>query len=97
MTKTIKYKGSYQKNMQEIKVSVREFLRNYKEFSGQNKIVIIKNRGEPEGVFVPFKEWEKSSKKMKLTNKDLDQFIFKGGDPKLSQKIDEIIYGKNNN
>ncbi len=86
--------GSY---MKEQTTNVRNFLRNYKKFSAANAVIIIANHGKPEGVFMPYEKWEQSRndklpKRKKFTMEDLEKYCFDGGDPDLSQKIDEILY-----
>lgn len=83
-------------------INIREFLRNYKKF--KNKTYIIANHGKPELVVTPYKQWKKEQgpkfvnfgKKKKLKNitllEALEKYTFTGGDPDLSQKIDEICY-----
>ncbi len=82
--------------MKEQTINVREFLRNYKKFSATNKIIIIANHGEPEGVFVPYQQWEKQQehKSRTITLEDIEKYTgnLRGGDSDTSQKIDEILY-----
>lgn len=84
--------------MNEPTVNTREFLRNYKKFSTANQTIIIANHGKPEGVFMPYPEWEikreKKDRSRFFTMEDLEKYT-KGlppGDPDTSQKIDEILY-----
>lgn len=84
--------------MNEPTVNTREFLRNYKKFSTANQTIIIANHGKPEGVFMPYREWEKKSANKNrsrcFTQEDLDKYT-KGLPPlpaDTSQKIDEILY-----
>lgn len=88
--------------MSETQITVREFLRNYKKLATTKKTIIITKNGKPEGVFMPYEEWDENEKSFKITQEMIDQFSFKGGDPDLSQNIDEICYPypnelKNNN
>lgn len=96
MTRALKLKADKQKItsaiMKEMKVTVREFLRNFKKLSNKKKTIIIQKNGTPEGVYVPYKEWEKTEGPIKLTVELIDKYSFGGGDPDLSQKIDEIVY-----
>lgn len=83
--------------MKEQTINIREFLRNYKKFSTSNKVIIISSHGKPESVFMPYEQWEQSQddklpKRKKFTMEDLEKYCFDGGDPNLSQKIDEILY-----
>lgn len=82
--------------MDEEQVSIREFLRNYKDLSSKKKTIIILNRGKPEGVYIPYQEWKKDKgfKGKKFTRKELERFVISDPslDSDLSQKIDEIIY-----
>lgn len=84
--------------MKEQTINTREFLRNYKKFSTANEIIIIANHGKPEGVFMPYREWEqkieRKNKSRFFTMEDLEKYT-KGlppGDPDTSNKIDEILY-----
>ena len=80
-------------------VAVREFFRNYQKYKKLDKTIFITNHGKPEGVYQPFNEWEKNiirekkTEPKKFTLKELKKYCFKGGDPNLSQNIDEILYG----
>lgn len=83
--------------MKEQTINTREFLRNYKKFSTANQVIIIANHGKPEGVFMPYEQWEKQNnpnppRRKKFTWEDLEKYCFDGGDPNMSQKIDEILY-----
>ena len=82
--------------MQEQNVTTREFLRNFKKISAAKKVIIVANHGKPEGVYLPYGEWEKQSqsKKTRFNLEDLEKFTFRSGYTDLSQKIDEILYGK---
>ncbi len=71
--------------------SVRNFLRNYKTFFKKKKTVIILNHGRPEGVFVPYEKWEKENRAIPIREL-IKGLTFKGGDPDLGSKIDEILY-----
>lgn len=68
---------------------VREFLRNYREFAIKHETIIITKNGKPEGVYVPFSEWEKRPKKITITPEFIKKYMFKGP-PNLSQTIDDI-------
>lgn len=83
--------------MKEKSVSVRDFLRQYREIADAKKVCIINNHGQPEGVFVPYQQWNKSPKKarQKITLADFEEIMFHSGEPNLSQNIDEILYGSN--
>lgn len=80
--------------MKEIKISTREFLRNYAKY--KKDIVIIANRGESEGVYIPYKIWKKQKTKKekmgKFTLDELLKYTAPGGGPNLSKQIDEICY-----
>ncbi len=85
-------------HMKEKNISVREFLRRYRDIADEKKVYIISNHGHPEGVFVPYEEWTKANeprKPFKLTKEDLEKIMFDGGDPNMSKNIDEILYGSN--
>lgn len=80
--------------------TVRNFLRNYRTFFNKKKTVIILNHGKPEGVFIPYKEWAKDNKsadesKTIPIRELIKGLTFKGG-PTLSQDIDDILYGPDN-
>ncbi len=85
--------------MNEQTINTREFLRNYKKFITANQTIIIANHGKPEGVFMPYPEWEQNTKRKSkvITREMIDKFT-KGLsslpplDPNLSQMIDEIVY-----
>lgn len=84
--------------MNEQTINTREFLRNYKKIITANETVIIANHGKPEGVFMPYLEWEKKglnkNRSRCFTQADLDKYT-KGLpplDPNLSKMIDEIVY-----
>jgi prevent-host-death family protein len=87
----------YMSTKKEKLISVREFLRNYKDIVVQKNTVIISKNGKPEGVFIPYTEWEKLNppkKRKKIKLSELRQFMFKdGADPDLSKNIDKILYG----
>ena len=77
-------------------ISVRDFLRNFATLvAGTSfKQYVIMKHGKPVGVFTP---WE--AQKTELKQKDRGSFLdwMKAnqfdGDPDLSQRIDEIVYG----
>lgn len=84
--------------MKEKYISVREFLRDYRQIADEKKVYIISNHGRAEGVFIPYDEWLKTVKKKKgerITEESLKPFMFKGADPNISKNIDEILYGSN--
>lgn len=86
-------KGNFTKNHMEDHVSIREFLRNYKDLSQKNTTIIITKKGKPEGVYIPYENWQKKPKKrIKITHELIEKYAVPGGDPLLSQKIDEILY-----
>ncbi|MCX6734670.1 MAG: hypothetical protein NTZ25_02040 [Candidatus Peregrinibacteria bacterium] len=85
--------------MNERTVNTREFLRNYKKITSAQETIIIANHGKPEGVFIPYEEWEKKIVKKReslfFTQELLDKYIKglpKTGARDTSQKIDEILY-----
>jgi hypothetical protein len=86
-------------SMNEQTINTREFLRNYKKIITANETVIISNHGKPEGVFMPYLEWEKKSEKRDkskyFTMEELEKYtkgLPTGGPTDTSQKIDEILY-----
>lgn len=83
--------------MREIHTNVREFMRGYRKFVQQKKPVVISKNGIPEMVFLPYEEWMRNkkfnSKKNSVNLADIiDKYTFSGGDPHLSEKIDEFVY-----
>lgn len=88
--------------MQEIHTNTREFIRNYRKFVKRKKTVVVSKNGIPETVFMPYEEWVKSKKSGSGKKNSInlayiiDQYTFSGGDPHLSEKIDEIVYGAPN-
>lgn len=78
--------------MKEENVSIRDFLRNYRKYADKKKIIIVESHGKPEGVYVPYKEWEKKNIQRRITMEDIEKYTFNTGDPQLSQKVDEIVY-----
>lgn len=93
--------------MKEEIINVREFIRNYKNIIGKNKIFIISKHGKPESVFVPYDKWVESNS-LKFTKLDsrkrskvnlweaIEKYTSRGTDPNISQKVDEIVYGAPN-
>ena len=82
--------------MKEQKATVREFLRNFKKFSKSGKVTVVFNRSEPEGVFVPYDEWEKGKEKEDelIDWSILKKYTFGGDFGHLSDpnEIDKICY-----
>lgn len=82
--------------MKEQKTTVREFLRNYKKFSKTDIPVVIFNRNEPDGVFVPYEEWKTTISKRgkKMLAEEMEKFTFKSGIHNLSdpREIDKTCY-----
>jgi len=81
--------------MNEKKTTVREFLRNYKKFSKTDVPVIIFNRSEPEGVFVPYEEWQKKKPRAAMNLAEaMKGFTFRSGIKNLSdpREIDKTCY-----
>ena len=84
--------------MKEQKATVREFLRNYKKFSKAKVATVIFNRSEPEGVFLPYEEWEKGNCGKPKTTMSLAEamkkFTFRSGIKNLSdpREIDKTCY-----
>lgn len=106
LTKPVKYKAVKQiliirQNMKEQRITVREFLRNYKKMINKDTTLIILNNGKEQGVYIPYKKWKED----KETSEDISgktlleaikPFMFETNDPNLSQKVDEIVYGTPN-
>lgn len=82
--------------MNEQTINTREFLRNYKKFSTSKQTIIIANHGKPEGVFMPYLEWEQNTKRKSriITQADIDKYTkgLPGFPPILPHEIDEILY-----
>lgn len=82
--------------MNEKIINTREFLRNYKKFIAANETVIISNHGKPEGVLMPYQEWEnKTQRKSKIITREMiDKYTkgLPGFPPILPHEIDEILY-----
>ena len=77
-------------------ISVRDFLRNFASLAGGKafKQYVIMKHGKPIGVFTP---WEAQKKELKEKYPGsfwdwtkTNQFA---GEPDLTQRIDEIVYG----
>lgn len=99
-------------NMKEETVNIREFIRNYNAYAKKHTAVVITSYGKPIWVCIPFKEWEKckqpqsvsfgkpgksSARNRKISMAEIvKKYGFKGGDPDLSSKVDEIVYGAPN-
>lgn len=74
------------------RVSIREYLRNYRTYNEQinhtGEKIIITNQDIEIVAIVPIK-----TAKKRWTFEDLKKGMFKGGDPNMSNNIDEIVYG----
>ncbi len=71
--------------------TTRDFLKNFSKLKKQNEVLVIMNRKNPEGVFIPFPKWQKefAPKEKKIDLNKIKKFFIKG--PKnLSQTIDNI-------
>ena len=86
-------------------ISIREFIHQLSkitDFPKQKIYTLVKN-GRKVGTYIPAKyEDEVFSIGLKMEKKkyhslfdNYKQMAFTGGDPNLSQKIDQILYGKN--
>lgn len=75
------------------RISIREYLRNYKKYNSEVKLtgknIIITNQGGDEVVLSPA---DNMSKKRKWSIEDFESCFFKGG-KNLSKNIDKIVYG----
>lgn len=82
--------------MNEKTINTRDFLRNYKKFIAANETVIISNHGKPEGVLMPYPEWEQNTKRKSriITKEDIDKFTkdLSGFTPLSNREIDEAAY-----
>ncbi len=82
--------------MKIVTMTVRNFIRNYKKICEKKQTVIVENRGKPVWTHVPYEEWansqEKKKTKTKFNMKELEKYMFKGGDPNMSRDIDKILY-----
>ena len=86
-------------------VSIRDFMRNMSSITSKPKYKIytlVKN-GKKVGTFIPEKfehdVWpeycgEGETKKYQSLFDNYENMVIEGGDPNLSLKIDEILYGK---
>lgn len=89
--------------MKEKNVTVREFLRNFKTLSEEKNVLIVQKNGKPEGVFVPYEEWEKKKRTKQPKGisgislaEAIEKYTFNSGETDLSQRVDEICYGAPN-
>ncbi len=85
--------------MKEEIITVREFLRNFKELANKKKILVVMKNGRQQGTYIPYKEWKKIKKEEEgviLTKELIESFSFNSGEKDLSKKIDEIVYGVSN-
>lgn len=75
------------------RISIREYIRNYKKYNSEIKLtgknIIITNQGGDEVVLSPA---DNTSKKRKWSIEDFEGCFFKGG-KNLSKNIDKIVYG----
>jgi hypothetical protein len=75
------------------RISIREYLRNYKVYNNEVKItgekIIITNQDVDEVILSPINNKEG---KRRFTIKDFEGCFFKGG-KNLSKDIDKIVYG----
>ena len=78
-----------------IQISTRDFLRDFTEVVQRPKAqqYTILRHGQPVGVFTP--TLKKTTKKKRVSIDDLIAAGFTTRNPRLSQEIDEIIYGTN--
>lgn len=75
------------------RISIREYLRNYKAYNKEVNLtgekIIITNQDNDEVVLSPV---DTSPKKRKWTIEDFEGCFFKGG-KNLSKNVDKIVYG----
>ncbi len=75
------------------RISIREYLRNYKKYNSEVKLtgknIIITNQGDDEVVLSPA---DNAPKKRKWTFEELEKGFFNGG-KNTSKNIDKIVYG----
>lgn len=71
-----------------IKQLYRELPKITKQVKKGKRFIVV-NRSKPVFEIIPHEE----EKKKKYTFKDLAKLKFKSGDPYLSEKVDEIVYG----
>jgi hypothetical protein len=75
------------------RISIREYLRNYKKYNSEINLtgqkIIITNQGDDEVVLSPA---DTKDGKRRFTVKDLEKGFFHGG-KNLSKNIDKIVYG----
>jgi hypothetical protein len=75
------------------RISIREYLRNYKQYNTEIKLtgknIIITNQDNDEVVLSPAPT---TNKKRKWSIEDFEGCFFKGG-KNLSKNVDKIVYG----
>jgi hypothetical protein len=75
------------------RISIREYIRNYKQYNSEVKLtggkIIITNQDNDEVVLSPA---DTKDGKRRFTTKDLEKGFFHGG-KNLSKNIDKIVYG----
>jgi len=87
-------------------ISIREFMRNMSKITSkpEHKIYTLVKNGKKVGTYIP-EEYENyiwpeqdygvgEEKEYDSLFDNYKNMVVKGGDPHLSQKIDQILYGK---
>jgi len=85
-------------------ISIREFSRNMSKItkSPTHKLYTLVKNGKKVGTYIPEKyehemlppEAFEEEKEYDSLFDNYENMVVKGGDPMLSQKVDEILYGK---
>ena len=85
-------------------VSIREFSKNMSKITSSptHKLYTIVKNGKEVGTFIPTKyedeflppEAKEKPKKYNSLFDNYENMVIEGGDPDLSKKIDQILYGK---
>ena len=82
------------------RIPVREFLRTFTKLTNKKiqKEYLIVRHGKPIGIFTPLDQTvtKTTTGKPGSAIEGLKKLRFKSGDPGLSQRIDEIVYGIKN-
>ena len=85
-------------------ISVREFMQNFSKINNQptSKLYTVVKNGQKTGTYVPEQfetevfapVWHAEERKYKSLFANYDKIAASTGDPNLSQKVDEIVYGE---
>lgn len=85
-------------------ISVREFMQSFSKINDQptSKLYTVVKNGQKTGTYVPKQfeaevfapVWYTGQHKYNSLLANYDKIAFSTGDPDLSQKIDDIVYGE---